>query len=207
MAQADLPVIAAAVRQVEVKTSAEVVPLIVRRSAVTSHVFPLLLLSFSTVALILEAILAGGFGMAIPLFWLIPEAAFLVLVAQWLSRRSWVQRVLTARADLDHQVATRAQVEFYQSGIHKTVDSTGILLMVSLVERQAVVLADSKVACQLPPETWAEVVQLMTKAMHEGAFAQGLVRAIERCGDLLAPLFPREDHDRNELPDAVMIKE
>lgn len=62
----------------------------------------------------------------------------------------------------------------------------GILLFVSLFERRIEVMADTGICRQVAPEAWQEVVARIRHGIATGRLADGLVAAIERCGELLA---------------------
>lgn len=204
---AHLSEIAAAVRQVEVVTSGEVVPMVVRRSSVTGHVFPLAFLGLGAFYAALEGLWVQSAWHSDHWLWAVLELGALIPLAWWLSKRTWAQRFLTATGDLRTQVLRRAEAEFYQAGLQKTGDSTGILIFVSIEERQAVVLADRGIAAKIPQGTWDEVVAMVIASVKNGGLGKGLAAAVARCGVLLAPHFPIQDHDRNELADALVIKD
>ena len=204
---ADLSNVAAAVRQVEVTTSGEVVPMIVRRSMVTGHVFPMVLLILGILYGATEVLWADRSWRGEHWMWAFLDLLVLTLVAWGVARIEWLQRLLTPISDLRLQVLRRAEAEFYKAGLHQTKDATGILIFVSLAEHQAVVLADKGISQKLPANEWDEVVKLVTHSVRDGGLAKGLTAAIARCGQLLAPHFPLKDHDRNELSDALVIKE
>jgi putative membrane protein len=128
-------------------------------------------------------------------------------LALGLSRLDAIQRLLTPRIDQIHQVEMRAEVEFYEHEVGKTKGDTGILLFVSLMEHRAVVLSDRSIAEKLDAEVWQELVDLMIAGVKRGDLAAGMIQAIERCGELLAPHFPIADDDRNELRDHLVVKE
>lgn len=197
----------AAIRAAEARTAGEIVPLIVRRSSTVGHV-PLL-----ATALVLAAAISFGAHTALAdvvgndlaavvLVWLLSVAA-----GYFASRIDAVDRLLTPQGDQAVQVDMRAELEFYELGIGATRESTGILLMVSLLEHRAVVLADEAISSQLPAETWQEVVDLMIDGVKQRDLADGLCSAITRCGDLLEAHFPIAPGDENELRDHLIVKE
>jgi putative membrane protein len=214
----DLAQVATAVRQVEVTTNGEIVPMIVRRSASVGHVFPMIALILWLLALLVDAPKAAM--ETLPAGWLgdwptseMQMAAMatvfvlLAFVALALSRIPLLERLFTGPFDLAAQVDQRAALEFHLAGLTKTQEATGILLFLSLAERRAVVLADKTIAAKLPPETWNDVLALITRGAKSGRLAPGLVDAVKRCGELVAPHFPPRPHDVNELNDALVIKE
>lgn len=82
---------------------------------------------------------------------------------------------------------------------------TAVLILVSIHEKQAVVIADRAIAEKLPQEYWHRPQGMMAQALREGEPAAGMVAAIAEIGRQLAHYFPREADDINELPDRPQI--
>jgi putative membrane protein len=123
-----------------------------------------------------------------------------------LYRLPLVQRILTNKLDREAQVSMRALNEFYQLGMTKTRDQTGILIYLSMMEHQVVVLADEGISSKLPPETWQGVVDLVLQGKKDKDLESGIIAAIARCGEILSSQFPIKDDDTNELSNHLIIK-
>ena len=139
--------------------------------------------------------------------WYLGDIALLAMISALFSRFNCVQRLLTSRLDQEDQVDMRAQLEFYESNINNTKGSTGILLFASLMERRAVVLADKAISDKVPKEAWREVCDLLVGGIKEGNMGLAFGEAIAKCGEILAPEFPIQPDDVNELKDQLIIKE
>jgi putative membrane protein len=106
---------------------------------------------------------------------------------------------------MSFKVRRRAELAFYEHGLHKTRDGTGILIMVSLLERRVQVLADKAIHDRVPPGTWDKLVQDLIQGVTEGRPTDALCRAIEQCGNLLAEHFPIQPGDNpDELADDLI---
>ena len=196
-----------AIRAAEAKTSGEIVPMIGRRSSTIGHVPVILACLMVTVFLI-----ADGPGWQYELIgehwaWYLVDTVLLLLLSGQLARIPLLQRLLTTSGDQAMQVDMRAQLEFYQSNIHATASATGVLLLVSLMEHRAVVLADAAIDSKVPDETWDEVIGMTIDGIKKGHGGLGLAAAIESCGDILATEFPIGADDVNELRDTLIIRE
>lgn len=123
-----------------------------------------------------------------------------------LSRIPAVVRNLSSPFKLRHHALMRAELEFYREGLGETKDRTGILLFLSLLEHQAVVLADKGIAGRLKPDIWNEVVATMLEGPKTGQWQANLEKALRQCGGVLAQHFPIQEGDRNELPNLVIVK-
>ena len=201
---ADLARIEAAVFEAERGTSAEIVPVIARRSMYVRHV-PVLTGLLVAVLILLPEV-RTGLEMLVPNVlaqWLIEFAAVgLGFVAGWSPA---IQRLLANPRDVAAAVNAKAELEFYRIGMTTTAGRTGILLFLSLAERWAVVLADEAIAGKLSPETWTQVMNLMVAGGKNGALADGLIQAVDACSKLVAPLFPRTKDDRDEIRNQLRI--
>jgi len=199
--------VSAAVVKAEMKTSGEIVPVIVRRSSTIGHV-PFLLTLIILVGLLVFEVpqmpIFANYNASWILFF-VSVLCFLISIP--LSKLIWVQRMLVSQGDQKFQVEERALLEFYETGIVNTEARTGILIFLSVMERKAVVLADESIAKKLPPETWAHICKDVVDGIKDGKTALGLTQAIEKCGAVLAQHFPPTANNPNELKDHLVIKE
>lgn len=196
-----------AIESAEKQTSAEIVPMIVVGSTGTYHVFPLLFLA--SLILVEEAHRLLPMDAFYPLQpWMIVVGFFIIgtLLAKWLSRKPSVQRLLTDEAEQFRSVEQRALTEFYGLQMNKTLAKTGILLFLSLREHKAVVLADESIASKIPKDAWNEVIKVLVTSAKSENLTEGIVAAIQKCGDLVKKEFPPAPGDKNEIPDKLIIK-
>jgi putative membrane protein len=199
--------IRAAVVSAEKKTSGEIVPMIVRRSTHLRHVPWIVFFFFLAVFSALLPYVSQYLWQA-P-YWVLEVGVVVAsgFLAGALSGFDTVRRLCTPSADLDSSVLLRAQLEFYECDLRNTKGKTGILIFISLLEHEAVVLADEAISKHLPPETWQEVIDLLLNGVRRRDFAGGMVAAIEKCGSLLAERYPRAPDDHDELPNRMIIEE
>jgi putative membrane protein len=103
------------------------------------------------------------------------------------------------------KVRRRAELAFYEHGLHKTREATGILILVSLLERRVQVLADRAIDERVAAGTWDGLVADLVQGIKGGAPTDALCRAVARCGNLLAEHFPARAGDNpDELPDDLI---
>ncbi len=200
LSENDLKEIEAAVIKAEKHTSGEIVPVLVRQSGTYYHV-PIILF------LILLATVQFFHFRPVNTWYFFGEIIVLAIVSSGLAKLSFVRRILTYSLDAASQVNTRAELEFYNSSIYQTKEQTGVLLFLSFQERMAVVLADKKISKIYDNKTWEAVVKLMTSSIKEGKLKEGMIKAIERCGEILAKDFPKKEFDTDELANKLVIKE
>ncbi len=195
-----------AIADAELKTSAEIVPVVVRQSINVSHVPLCLFLILALISFALASSLAESLN------WQIWQAELILLALSWLggaamARLPQLQRVFVSQYELEGSVARRAELEFYSSNIRNTVGSTGVLIFISLLEHRVVVLADKEIARRLPNETWAQAVTLVVGEIKKGQLSTGLHRVIQTMSETLSSYYPAEAHNPNELANRLVIRE
>ncbi|MBZ0271216.1 TPM domain-containing protein [bacterium] len=189
-----------AVADAETKTSGEIVPVCVASCDAYGH-----------------ADLSGGIVGAIIAFvafmWIAPEASYVglalaqvagFLAGYFVTRRvPVVKRFFVGERVMEVEVRQRAFEAFAENGVSETKDRTGVLILVTLLERRIVVLADKGINATVEPGLWNEVVVDAIEHVKSGSVTDGVVHAIHKVGDHLGKHFPRAAGDVNELPDAL----
>lgn len=198
-----LPRIRQAIYDAEQHTAAEIVPMICRSSTPMQHVLPILwagsLMLWSVLFFTLEQ------ALQLPRWGWFVTFILASITAAVLQRFYFVQRACTAPETMDGEVQRRAELEFYRAGLNHTRHRTGVLIFASLVERRAVVLADSAIAEQLPAETWRQAIDILIHEIKSGRLEQGYIRCIAFCAEKLQATFPVQPHDTNELRNDLVI--
>ena len=85
----------------------------------------------------------------------------------------------------------------------RTAHRNGVLIYIAPKLRRFRILGDTGVHEKCGDEFWKETASEMEERFRRGEFTEGVVRGIEKAGELLAAHFPREGSDVNELPDEV----
>lgn len=115
-----------------------------------------------------------------------------------------VARWLLSDLRAEGEVRQYAQALFLDRGLFRTRARTGVLLLVSLFERQVVVLPDRGLPGDVAEAEWAAVVHAMTLRLAAGRVADALIEGVGRVEALLAArgrLPPASPGD--ELPDVI----
>ena len=202
-----------AVAEAETRTAGEIVPYVVGESgsyqaAVWRSASAAALVS-GLVMLIAET-LYTGWAWA----WLYTPGALAAVMAAGgvagalLTLVEPVRRLVAGAAEMEENVHRRAAVAFVEEEVFDTRDRTGILLFVSLFEHRIEVVGDAGINAKVAHEDWVEVVGLVRDGVRSKSLADGLVAAIEKCGDLLhrSGVEVRRD-DTDELPDDVRVRD
>lgn len=197
------------VQQAEQGTKGEIVPMIVPASAFYREA------GYRTGLILALFVLAGLLTLEkywLPWGWHAGNAGWLMLavvvaygIGQWLGTVPTIIRCVTSRERMAYKVQLRAEQAFYQHGLHNTKDRTGILILVSLLERRVHVLADKGINDRVPPDTWDGLVSGILDGIHTGQATDAICEAIMKCGTLLAQVSPAGSGiNPDELPDTLI---
>ena len=216
---ADRAKIEEAVKTAETKTSGEIVPLVVQRSANYDSLrlrgaffglsiggllgciftviqipgpdsFDVLTLNLKSLSLLIAPTVIGGF-----------------IGGTVLNHSVRFLRLIMPEDVVDDAIRTRAQRAFLEHELFNTRDRTGILIMVSLDERRVTVLSDTGINCVVPETTWDACVTLVLDGIKRGDFGAGMADAIERCGEIVTNAgFKIRDDDTNELSNTLQVE-
>lgn len=191
-----------AVAAAERGTSGEIATMVVPRSDSYREAVTLAaVLGAATVALVVAVI-----SQHVTIWSYLPLTILLFFPLQLLVRRvPPLQRPFIAASRLNEAVQERAVRAFYEKGLHRTKDSTGILVFISLFEHKVWILGDCGINAKIPADSWLELVRTLTAGLKNGRAADALCEVVSRCGQELARHFPREGDDRNELQDEILI--
>ena len=202
----DFAEVETAIAEAEAVTSGEIVPVVIHHSTYLSFVPPVMVLLWTTIYLLILRpeqihLMISDHPAIASVFALAGAVAF-----YWIGHWSRLQKLFISRVELRRQVLNRAELEFYRNGIEGTKAHTGILIFVSLKERQVVVLADKSIESKVNEGTWQSVVDLIVEGIRRESFAQGLCSGIRRAGEILREHFPQDSDDTDELPNRLIIR-
>lgn len=115
-----------------------------------------------------------------------------------------IQRWVTLPGERRRRVEVHARSMFVERGVGATTGRTGMLVYVSLLERDACVVADTGVTTKVLAAEWNTAVSGIEQAARR-VKATAVARAITALGPVLARHLPRSQDDVNELPDEVSV--
>lgn len=110
----------------------------------------------------------------------------------------------TGRRRLEQAVRERAIRAFFEKGLYRTREATGILIFISLLERKVWILGDSGINARIAADSWRQYAEELADGIRAGRGCEALCSVIAKCRDLLAGHFPITADDVNELPDELI---
>lgn len=189
-----------AVRAVESCSSAELVVAVRPRSGSYLH------------ADLISGILAGLAALAIllysrwefELFWFLIDPALAGALAGLAASRSAVlRRAFTRRKTRRQRVETAARSTFVERRIHRTAGRTGILLYISLLERETAMVVDAGVEAFAATDMWGKAMGDIEETVRSGADGTAVAERIRSLAALLSPNLQRSAADVDELSNEV----
>lgn len=192
-----------AVKELESKTRGEIVPIVLSQSR--DYLEPRLILVLMGIlasgvsSYLLHEVWGAGWSLSLTSFAL--ELVLGAAVGIILGFIPGLRRRLVGAESLAEAVDLRAAAEFTRHGVMNTSDRCGILLLVSLFEHRAEILADRGIHSQVPEGYWKSCLDRMMAQVKPQGLAAALCSGIAEIGELLAEKFPREAGTTNELSD------
>lgn len=192
--------VTSAVREAEARTTGQIVPVVVERSARYPEARWMAAVLLAALATAVAEVSRTGLTAA--------ELPFVQLAAAalgWLlAHLEPVERLLAGRHAMDEETLERALRAFHDHGLHRTEHGTGVLVFASLLEHRAHVIGDHGIHAKMGDAEWQRAVNLLVEGIARGDPARGFCDAIAAVGAKLAEHFPRAGAGaRNELPDAL----
>jgi putative membrane protein len=189
-----------AVREVESCCSAEVVVAVRPRtgSYLQADLVAGLLAGIAALAVLLWADWTFA-----PVWVLLDPVIVGALAALLVSRGALPRRVLTPARERRSRVETAARSTFVERRVHSTSGRTGVLLYVSVLEREAAVVVDLGVEALAATDGWKRSVAKLEAAVRRGEDGAVVAERLRGLGALLSPVLARGEDDVNELPDEV----
>lgn len=117
-------------------------------------------------------------------------------------------RLLNHRYALQNACEARAELEFYKERLQEIHKKNGILIYISLLERQVVIRADENIQSKFNDnEIWKEEVDIIISSIKRNNLGEGIYKALDHLQPLLLRNFPLTSRKDNLVPNTVIIKE
>ncbi|MFZ4619704.1 MAG: TPM domain-containing protein [Bacteroidota bacterium] len=94
---------------------------------------------------------------------------------------------------------------FYELGMEKTKEKTGVLIYLLLSDRKFQIIGDEGINKKVSKEFWDIVAMKVAEFFRDNKFVEGLEHAIEEVGVVLKREFPMKAGDTNELSNDVVV--
>ena len=194
--------IAAAIEKVEKTTSGEIAVMVVDDSD-----------SYPEGNILAGVIVGGLLSLVITELYLADSlTVFMIFFAGLSLAVGWMtaylpalKRIFIPKHRLEQHVRERALRSFYEKGLYKTRDATGVLFFVSLFERKVWILADTGINGKISSPELQVYAREVATGIREGRAAEILCQKIASLGEVLTAHFPVQPDDVNELSNQVIV--
>ncbi len=142
------------------------------------------------------------------IWYFVPMSFIFFFPSHWIVRGvTPLKALFISRERREEAVQRRAISAFYEHGLYKTRKNTGVLFLLSLLERNVWVLADKGIHEKIGQESLNQFATLVSQGVREGRPCDALCEAIRKIGEVLSRHFPMTPGDTNELPNSVLTEE
>lgn len=117
-----------------------------------------------------------------------------------------MRRLLTTTRRRHAQVLAAARQAFVEEGVSATRERNGVLLYVSLLEREVEILPDLGLDGKVPRAEWNEVLHDLRRATSLQDLEQRFLRALGRLKERLPLHAPATGDNPDEIPNAPRIR-
>src|SRR5947207_568530 len=183
-----------AVRDIEKNTDAEIVVVVRGRSGTYRQADYL----FGAIVSLLGLMFVLFSPFNFHTYWVPFDVAALFVAGAFISSRGdWIRRLLTSKKFQAKVARAGAAASFYEAGIANTSAENGLLIYLSLLERQLEVIADRGILKAIPALKWNHAV-FELKNLARNADSDKFVAALREVGNLLAEHMPATGENPNE---------
>src|SRR5881394_4042546 len=194
--------IGAAIREIEAKTNAEIVVAVRGRSGPYRHADYI----FGAIVALAGLLFVLFSPFDFHTYWIPFDVIALFVAGAFVSSRGdWIRRLLTTREFRAKAARAGAAAMFYEAGIANTSAENGLLIYLSLLERQLEIIADRGILTSVPPLKWNHAVYEMKESAKRPTPTM-LIGGLESLGKLLAEHLPATGENPNELADGPRIE-
>ena len=132
--------------------------------------------------------------------WL-PLNLIILFALAWLfsAYTPFIRRLLCSRERLERQVKEQTQLHFLDQCVTQTRGRTGIMVLVSQLEKRVAVVADSGVMRAVDDGKWKGLMGKIQDGFDGGDLSATAVQAVAKLGEFLAEPLPVAEDDIDEL--------
>jgi putative membrane protein len=201
--------ISAAVEEAEKLTAGEIVVMIIS----ASYLYPMAnVIGAATfalpLALIFTPVIGGWMWLGGQNMWLFLGflTVFFIIFHEVIKRTPRLKRYFISQREIDEEVEEAAVTHFFDQGLYRTRDETGVLVLISVFERRVWVLADKGINAKVPEDQWDLIVKMITDGIRQKRPTDAICEAVEKIGRLLKTHFPIKPDDTDELKNLIVEK-
>lgn len=94
---------------------------------------------------------------------------------------------------------------FYEIGMERTKDKTGVLIFLLISDKKFQIIGDEGINKKVSKEFWDVLAMKMAEYFRSNKFVEGICQTVNEVGVVLKKEFPIKSDDTNELSNEVVI--
>ncbi len=94
---------------------------------------------------------------------------------------------------------------FYELGMNKTREKTGVLICLLLNDKKFQIIGDEGINKKVSKEFWDVLALKVAEYFKQNKFVEGICYAVDEVGKILKREFPMKPGDTNELSNDVVV--
>jgi putative membrane protein len=192
------------IAQAEKRTQSEIVPMITHHSDIypAAHFRAAIIVSF----LFSLGLYFSPLNIINPIYFLWIQIPGLYL-GYFLGHFSFIKKILITHDEMNKEVEQKAYEAFFHHNLHLTKHHTGVLILISVMEKKIKIISDTGIAKKVEQKIWDEIIFQFAQKIKDGNFIGGLSDSIESVGNVLETYFPSVGEKPNELNNELIIEE
>jgi putative membrane protein len=124
----------------------------------------------------------------------------------FISEKYFVLQYLIPNKVKKHKCEKQASIEFFKNGMYKTKDNTGILIYISILEKEVIVIGDEGINSKIESKSWDLLINTIIEGIKSKDLASGIVAGLKASNDLVKTHFPLKEEYLNEISNSLIIK-
>lgn len=193
------------IQEAEKKTQSELIPMIVHHSDMypAAHFRAAIIVSF----LFSLALYYSPLSIINPIYFLWIQLPGLY-VGYFLGHIPFIKRLLITKSEIEEEVTQKGYEAFYNHNLHLTHNHSGVLLLISVMERKIKIITDVGIAKKVEQKVWDEIMNQFTQKIKEEKFIDGLKDCIQAVSTVLENYFPADGKERlNEIENDLIVED
>jgi len=115
------------------------------------------------------------------------------------------KRLFISKKRLSRNVEIYGRAIFQKGGIRFTNERIGVLIYLSLFEKQVFILPDRGALTSVPDEEWQEMNKRFQTIFSQSNVAEAFITELKKCKDIFSEYILPIENDINELPDDLEV--
>ena len=121
-----------------------------------------------------------------------------------IKRTLWLKRLFISEREVNEEVEEAAITTFFNEGLYRTRDETGVLLLISVFEHKVWILADKGINAKVQDGQWEDIVGRLIRGIKQKRQVDAICEAVQQIGAILKAYFPVKPDDTNELQNLIV---